>query len=85
MEEYYKIWKLKNPNYFKEYRLKNKERLDNYHEDWVKNNYEKVKKYNKEYLRKYNKEKKLKELNKKIEVFKATLLMSNLESSDINP
>jgi hypothetical protein len=73
MEEYYKMWKEKNPNYFKEYRLKNKERLDAYHEEWVKNNYEKVKKYNREYLRKYNKEKKLKGEKEKIEAFKASL------------
>jgi hypothetical protein len=73
MEEYLKEWRLKNPTYFKEYYIKNKEKLDNYHKEWIKQNSETDKKYHKEYNKKYYIEKKLKEQNKKIEAFKETL------------
>jgi hypothetical protein len=85
MNDYLKEWKSKNPDYSKEYYIKNKEKLNKYHEEWIKNNNEANRKYQKEYHKKYYKEKKLKDMNKKVEAFKATLLMSNLGRGDINP
>lgn len=70
-------FKLNHPDYFKVYYENNKEKLKNYHAEWVKENKENVKKYQREYqkkyIKKYRKEKRFKEQNDKIEAFKATL------------
>jgi len=71
MNEYLKQWRLQHPDYYKEYYIKNKEKLNNYHDEWVKNN----KETNKKYHKKYYIEKKLKDMNKKVEAFKASLLL----------
>jgi hypothetical protein len=73
MEDYSKKWRLNNVEYFKEYYIKNREKLDNYHNDWIEKNKEQVKKYQKQYHKKYYIEKRLKEQNKKIEAFKKKL------------
>ena len=83
MEDYYKEWKLRNPNYYKEYYIKHTDKLDSYHYEWVKNNIESVKKYQKEYRKKYYIEKKLKQQNDKIEAFKATLPLVKLSLTNI--
>jgi hypothetical protein len=72
-QDYYLIWKNQNPNYFKDYWIKNREKLNNYHDKWVEANKEQVKKYQREYHKKYYIEKRLKEQNKKIEAFKLSL------------
>jgi len=73
MEEYYKIWKLKNPNYYKEYYQRNKQYLDNYHYEWVKENKTSHRNFQKKYQHEYYIKKKLKEQNDKIEAFKLSL------------
>jgi len=59
-------------NYFKEYRIKNREKLDNYKREWVKNNLLAVKKYHRTYYKKQKIEK-LKKQNEKIEAFKKNI------------
>lgn len=62
-------FKLNNPDYFKLYYKTNREKLNTYHNEWVKTNKQYVRKYQK----KYYIEKRLKEQNEKIKAFKETL------------
>jgi len=83
MSNYWKEWNLNNPDYYKEYYINNKERLDKYHHDWVKDNYEKNKIYQSLYRKEYYKkhkvskqqriEKELEKLKTKAEEFKNSL------------
>jgi len=82
MKEYMKEWKLKNPNYFKEYYQKNKEHLDNYHLNWIKENKISYRNYQKKYQHEYYIKKKLKEQNEKIEAFKMSLNNINEHSDE---
>ena len=78
-----KNWLLKNPNYYKQYYQKNKEKIDKYNTEWAKKNAEKVKIYQREYQKEYNKthkikksdriQKDLEKLKKKAEEFKMSI------------
>lgn len=83
MNEYLKKWKLKNPTYFKEYYEKNKEKLDLYHKDWVEKNKDKFKKYQRNYHKEHYQSNKLKKMEEKVKMFKATLplVKETLEST----
>lgn len=88
MSNYYDKWKIKNPEYFKNYYLINKERINKKHYEWVKKNKEYVKEYQKEYHKKCYQSKKqsnrvlkqnkiernLLKMKEKAELFKASLL-----------
>jgi len=65
-----------NTLYFKEYRIKNREKLNNYKREWVAKNKNNINKYQREYY----KHKKLKEMNKKIDVFKLSLNNTNADT-----
>lgn len=65
--------KLNNPDYYKDYYQKNKEKLNNYHDNWVKENKASYRIYQKKYQREYYIKKKLKEQNDKVKAFKETL------------
>ena len=88
MSEYMKNWKLKNPTYFKDYGIENREKLTAYHDEWVKNNLDEVKQYQRTYYEEWRlnnktsktklKQKKiendLKKLKEKADKFKASLI-----------
>lgn len=58
--------------YFKEYRIKNREKLNNYKREWVAKNKNNINKYQREYY----KQKKQEILDKKIKDFKNTLYIN---------
>jgi hypothetical protein len=55
-EKYINRWKKQNPQYFKEYRKLNKQKMDAYHTAWVAKNKEWVKKYQRERLQRIKNE-----------------------------
>lgn len=73
MNETYKKWKLENPNYFKEYYEKNKEKLNLQHKAWVEKNKIEYKKYQRKYHKEYYRTQKIKKMEEKAKAFKATL------------
>lgn len=71
-KESQRLWRLSHPNYMKEWRLKNKERLKQLNKDWVEKNRDRVREYQKSYyksvkwrmyfnayMKEYNKKKRL--------------------------
>jgi hypothetical protein len=76
MEEttYYDKWLQENPNYFKEYTVKNREKLNAYHRAYYAKNRKKMSMYNKAYYKRRTMEKKKKDLEDKIAKFKASLV-----------
>ena len=50
MSEYIKLWKLKNPDYYKNYYNNNREKLLEYYKNYRDVNKQKLKKYNKQYM-----------------------------------
>jgi hypothetical protein len=46
---YYQKWLLDNPTYFKEYAMKNREKLNKYHSAYVAENRKQINKYQREY------------------------------------
>ena len=77
-----KNWKLKHPEYFKEYRNKNREKLDEQHNQWVKDNALNYKKYQRQYHKQYYKINKQNKMNEKAEALKAFLKASMLASEE---
>jgi len=73
MNEYYKMWLSKHPGYFKEYRERNREKMDNAKKKWIENN----SLHNKIYQKEWRKGKKAEKMAAKIEVFKTYLQLQN--------
>jgi predicted ATPase len=70
---YHQKWILNHPDYYKDYRVKHKERLKVYREVYLKENKEQLKKYYRKYSREWLEKKKQKALQERIEKFKAEL------------
>jgi len=66
---YHQEWILKNPDYYKNYYEKNKEKLLSYQKEYKEKNKDKLKKYYREYNKKYLQIMKENDLKKKIEKF----------------
>ena len=73
MSEYFKIWLSKNPDYYKNYYINNREKLLEYYKNYRELNKEKIKQYNKKYMKQYLINKKQKELELKIAKLKSSL------------
>lgn len=54
-EKYIQKWRKQNPDYFKEYRKLNFEKLNAYHKNWVQENKEWIRKYQRERLQRLKK------------------------------
>jgi len=74
MTEYLKMWLENHPNYYKDYYINKKVKLDAYHKQYVNDNKDKIKKYQRMYHKKYYIKKKLKEQEQKVEAFKLSLI-----------
>jgi hypothetical protein len=70
---YQQKWIMKNPNYNREYYLKNREKIDNYQKQYKEENKERLKIYSRKYFKEYRLKKKEKKLQERIEKFKASL------------
>ena len=70
---YYQKWLLRNPDYFKIYANKNREKLNIFHKEYVARNREKINKYQRERLQLKKKEK----LEKKIQDLKNKYIITN--------
>jgi len=80
-KEYHKEWKLKNPEYYKEYNNKNKEKRANYSKEWLLKNPEYYKIYNnKNKEKKANSSKKWRLKNKEyVKEFNKEWYLKNIE------
>lgn len=74
-------WKINNPDYFKNYYIKNKEKLDAYHKQYKQQNAEAIKKYHKTYNKTYFQKIKENNLKKKVTAFKNTLISQSLNQN----
>jgi hypothetical protein len=66
---YHERWINENPTYFKDYAIKNREKLNKYHTEYVARNRKQINKYQREYYHLKKKEK----LEKKMEALKSLL------------
>ena len=76
-------WKVNNPDYFKNYYIKNKEKLDAYHKQYNQQNAEAIKKYHKAYNKVYFQNIKENNLKKKIEALKTSLISQPLNENNL--
>jgi len=82
MNEYLKEWKQKNPNYFKEYYIKNKTTLRAYHNEYVNNHKEKIKEYQRQYQKEYYKMNKLSKSKSKQKCIEKQLKLQHQKSEE---
>jgi hypothetical protein len=70
---YHQKWIMKNPNYYKEYREKHKDRLKVYRAVYLEENKAQIKKYYKKYAKEWMEKKKQTALQERVNKLKAEL------------
>jgi hypothetical protein len=78
--QYHQKWLESNPNYYKDYGIKNREKLNAYHRAYYAKNKAKMNAYNRAYYKGYLKQKKKTDLEAKVAKFKASLYILPIET-----